>query len=166
MADPYLMEAEVILQDSTLSPDQVANRIASLCRSVLRDAPARDNAYDTDTPGLEEFLWGLWDAMIALAEEDSSRHDRLSTILAAMKLQGREDWEIWRQPFDWADLPIFGHSVRESFNGASASRRGPTARVTLTVCSRPDAVQRGRPARVRRRPRLPRGAFGRSAHGV
>lgn len=149
MSDPDIIEAEVILQDSTLSPEQVAHQLVSLCRSALRNAPATDRAYDTDTPGLGGFLWGIWGALIALAEEDASRHDRLASILAEMKVQGREDWIIWGEPFDWAVLPIFGPSVRESFNGTS--HKGPAAQFTLmpVVFFRPDTVWRRRHARGR-----------------
>lgn len=119
---PYVLEAEAAFQDSTLSPEQIADRIVSLCRTAVRETPetARgDGGDDTDTPGLEGFLWHLWGALITLAEEDSSYHDRLASILSEIKSRGQEDWSLWDNPFDWANLPIFGPTVRESMNGAS-----------------------------------------------
>ena len=53
-----------------------------------------------DTPGLEGFLWAFWGDMFKFAMEDTSNHDRLIRILAALKArQGKEDyaanWRIW-----------------------------------------------------------------------
>lgn len=117
---PYVLETVVTLQDSTLSPEQVADRVVSLCRTEVRDSPETLRGDDdADTPGLEGFLWHLWGALITLAEEDSSYHDRLASILSELKSRGREDWNIWRNPFDWVNLPIFGASALEYLNGAS-----------------------------------------------
>lgn len=116
---PYVLETEAALQNSTLSPEQVADRIVSLCRTEARESPETARGDDADTPGLEGFLWHLWGALIRLAEEDPSYHHRLASILSEIKSRGREDWIIWRTPFDWVNLPIFGASALEYLNGAS-----------------------------------------------
>ncbi|OJT12227.1 hypothetical protein TRAPUB_11215 [Trametes pubescens] len=124
MSDPtqsYVLEAQAALQDSTLSPEQAADCIVSQCRAAVRDTPQSARQADsTDTPGLEGFLCQVWGSLITLAEEDSSCHDRLAYILSELRSRGQEDWNIWRSPFDWANLPVFGMSAREYLNGPDA----------------------------------------------
>ncbi|EIW60788.1 uncharacterized protein TRAVEDRAFT_46029 [Trametes versicolor FP-101664 SS1] len=120
-ARSYVLEAVVALQDSTLSYEQVADRIVSLCRTSVREAPesARQDE-STDTPGVEMFLSQVWSTLLRLAEEDPSFHDRLAYILSEVRTRGQEDWNIWRTSFDWANLPTFGLEARESMNGPEA----------------------------------------------
>ncbi|EIW60789.1 uncharacterized protein TRAVEDRAFT_165863 [Trametes versicolor FP-101664 SS1] len=114
----FAVEVGAALQDSTLSPEQIADRIVSLCRRAVRESPETPQGDDnTDSPGLETFLWQVWGALITLAEEDSSYHDRLASILCEIKSRGREDWALWDTPFDWANLPVFGFCARENMNG-------------------------------------------------
>ena len=117
----FAEEAIAALENPTLSPEEVANTITSLCREVVKATPPSEEANGgDDTPGLEGFLWDIWNAVVTIAEEDTSSHDRLAAILPAIKAKsksGCEGWRIWGNDFDWANLPVYGPAVRESMNG-------------------------------------------------
>ncbi|KAJ8480927.1 hypothetical protein ONZ51_g6339 [Trametes cubensis] len=119
----FAEEAIAALENPTLSPEEVANTITSLCREVVKATPPSEEANGgDDTPGLEGFLWDIWNAVVTIAEEDTSSHDRLAAILPAIKAKGKsgcEGWRIWGNDFDWANLPVYGPAVRESMNGPS-----------------------------------------------
>ncbi|KAI0329848.1 hypothetical protein GY45DRAFT_1303974 [Cubamyces sp. BRFM 1775] len=121
--DTFVEEAIAALENPTLSPEEVADSITSLCREVVKATPANEQANrEDDTPGLEGFLWDIWNAVVTIAEEDTSSHDRLAAILPAIEAKGKSGcagWRIWGNDFDWADLPIFRPAVRECMNGPS-----------------------------------------------
>lgn len=147
-APSFVVEIGAALQDSTLSPEQTADRIVSLCRTAVRESPETSRGDDdTDTPGLEMFLWQAWGALITLAEEDSSYHDRLASILFEIKSRGREDWTLWDTPFDWANLPVFGLCARENMNGASCLLRHTKLTFIVTSGPQPDGQNRRTVAR-------------------
>lgn len=151
-APSFAVEIGAALQDSTLSPEQIADRIVSLCRTAVREAPEPSRGDDnTDTPGLEMFLWQVWGALITLAEEDSSYHDRLASILSKIKSRGREDWTLWDTPFDWANLPVFGFCARENMNGASCllktyKNRDSSLLQVLSLTTRTEGPSRATPS--------------------
>ncbi|KAI9056909.1 hypothetical protein FKP32DRAFT_1422711 [Trametes sanguinea] len=101
--EPYMREANAAMRDPSLSPDEVANLFLALCRKAVEEASRKDesSSRDGDTPGLELFLWDLC---------------ILKAIMAKGK-EGFEGWRIWSEDFDWANLPLFGPTVRECHNG-------------------------------------------------
>ncbi|KAI0373292.1 hypothetical protein BV20DRAFT_963135 [Pilatotrama ljubarskyi] len=116
----YIDAAVAAIHDPSLPPEEVADRILPLCRQALSVAPARDRTDDDDTPGLEGFMWTIWGAVVQHAQEDRSAHDRLCSIVYALKAKGSdacEGWHLWGSDFSWADLPVFRLSVREFMNG-------------------------------------------------
>ncbi|KAI0668498.1 hypothetical protein C8Q78DRAFT_1047448 [Trametes maxima] len=124
MPDPLSASYDVAreaLLDTSLSPEDVASKIVTACREAVEVAPptAPIQHFESDTNGLELFLWrwSIWDRVVAIAEQDPSSHDRLVAIITAVRATdtiGCEGWQVWREPFSWAELPILGASITES----------------------------------------------------
>ncbi|KAH9857689.1 hypothetical protein C2E23DRAFT_719596 [Lenzites betulinus] len=120
--------AKAALHDKTLSPHTVAFKIVVQARRTVQLAEAdvittgRANiAYSDDTPGLEGYLWSVWFALLDIASEDPSSHQRLAEVIAAVRASGNEDdeWFLWHKPFDWADLPVWGITNAETMHWAT-----------------------------------------------
>ncbi|KAI0637409.1 hypothetical protein C8Q77DRAFT_566404 [Trametes polyzona] len=123
--------AKEALQDRSLSVKALVFKIVVQCRRAVQlataDTETGERQVDTngDTPGLEGYLWDVWYALGDVTKKDPSRHEFLADVLSAFKRQGNEDgeWQVWRRPFDWANLPIWGATVAETMH-----------HVTLGVC--------------------------------
>ncbi|KAL7283042.1 hypothetical protein ACG7TL_002466 [Trametes sanguinea] len=123
--EPYMREANAAMRDPSISPEEVASLFLAHSRKAVAEA-AKDGSTSTsrddDTPGLELFLWDLWYLLIDIASEDPSLHDRLASILKAVMAKGKEGfegWRLWNEDIDWANLPLFGPTVREYHNGTA-----------------------------------------------
>ena len=87
-----------------------------------RNTDASDS--NTDTPGLEAFLYELWSEVVKMAQEDDMYHARLVEILAELKKTGNDelkkterDWRVWGAPASLSELSTFGAVARDAFEG-------------------------------------------------
>ncbi|EIW60791.1 uncharacterized protein TRAVEDRAFT_19370 [Trametes versicolor FP-101664 SS1] len=119
---PPIELAIAALRDKTLSAKALAFKIVVQCRRAVQlttaDAVTSGRAEGGDTPGLEGYLWSIWGWLTEVAMRDPSRHDFFAGVLAAVKAKYNQDtdWVIWGQPFDWANLPLWGPTVAETMN--------------------------------------------------
>lgn len=110
------------VKDEAFSPGQAAARVAEACADLLlKTADGSEEAHEGDTPGLEGFLWDFWTELLRLAEEDMGLHERLASVLAALKVRGDtgcEGWRVWGSgEASWGRLTLFGPVERESMDG-------------------------------------------------
>ncbi|OJT12223.1 hypothetical protein TRAPUB_11211 [Trametes pubescens] len=119
---PPVELAIAALRDKTLSAEALAFKIVVQCRRAVQlataDAATSARAERADTPGLEEYLWSIWGWLTEVVSEDLSRHDFFADLLVAVKATYNEDndWIIWGEPFDWANLPLWGSTVAETMH--------------------------------------------------
>jgi len=80
----------------------------------------------TDESTLEQPVQDLWSAIIARARtapSSSSHQDRLVTFLTHLKsskVPGNSNTQLWGASL-WADLPMFGASMREAWNSGPSN---------------------------------------------
>ena len=160
MSDKRLKDASPaeLVRDLALSTSGAAARIEELCvyrveeaKAKVRnpstpgsldsdlslqqnaDAPASEgDAHDSDTPGLESFLYELWSKVMKMAQEDDMYHARLLEILAELKKTGNAElkktendelkkternWRVWGAPASLSELSTFGAVARDAFEG-------------------------------------------------
>ena len=97
--DAHVDASIAAIRDQTLSPQRAADVIAEQCRQALAADPTNAQTSDEDdTPWLQTFLWSFWGAVVKLAQDDVSFHDRIAHVLAALKAKGShgcEGWRVW-----------------------------------------------------------------------
>lgn len=155
MSDKRLKDASPaeLVRDLALSTSGAAARIEELCvfrveeaKAKVRnsntpgsldsdtsvqqstDAPASEgDAHDSDTPGLESFLYELWSEVVKMAQEDDMYHARLLEILAELKKtenaelkKSESNWRVWGAPAGLSELSTFGAVARDAFEGVHA----------------------------------------------
>lgn len=131
--DAHVDASIAAIRDQTLSPQRAADVIAEQCRQALAADPTNAQTSDEDdTPWLQTFLWSFWGAVVKLAQDDVSFHDRIAHVLAALKAKGShgcEGWRVWGSEMDWSKLPLLGAMARDQMNGMF------TAALILSVSS-------------------------------
>lgn len=134
---PPIDLARTALKDKSLSAGALAFKIVVQCRRTVQLETADlvtsglvTYTANTDTPGLEGYLWSIWAALSSAATEDPSRYDFFADVLTAIRAKGNEDdnWVIWGRTFNWAKLPLWGPTIAETMHcGAHPS--------VLAMCS-------------------------------
>lgn len=130
------------LANQSVEPEEVAHRIVIACDNAISQA-SKDQlpATDADTPGLEDFLWQLWNDVLDTAQSSDVGQPRLVEIVRLLKgaTHHNTTWRIWGAETDWKELPLLGPQARERYNGPSpnANLSDPTVQAFLAG-ERPD----------------------------
>ena len=131
-------DAVAYIREVTISSSGAADRIIALCAQSVAEAAADDVGDEDSTPGLESFLWFLWETVIGeIVYCEPQLHERLLEVLKWMKKRGRTGcggWRVWGEDMDWARVPLLGPNIRECFNGRRPGDFAEGARYSLCVC--------------------------------
>ncbi|KAI5823884.1 hypothetical protein K523DRAFT_286030 [Schizophyllum commune Tattone D] len=149
MSDKRLKDASPaeLVRDLALSTSEAAARIEELCVYRVEEAKAKvrntstpgslDSDTNTDTPGLESFLYEIWSEVVKMAQEDDMYHARLLEILAELKKtenaelkKSESNWRVWGAPAGLSELSTFGAVARDAFEAPKVVLDGKVIRTT------------------------------------
>ena len=133
-------DAVAYIREVTISSSGAADRIIALCAQSVAEAAADDVGDEDSTPGLDGFLWFLWETVIGeIVYCEPQLHERLLEVLKWMKRRGRTGcggWRVWGEDMDWARVPLLGPNIRECFNGGRMRHFAEGVRYSLSLQDR------------------------------
>lgn len=120
--DSISSKTAAIVRDGSLSASETIAQLDGVREESARLAIKENGQphYDesNSTPGLSDFFWATWEAILNFAVEDRSAQPRLVDLIKAAKANSRnEGWMLANEPVRWSTLPVWGMYVRDKLNG-------------------------------------------------
>jgi len=98
-----------ILADQSYQPIEVSQHIVAACYNAVSEASKNQppESSDADTPGLEDFLWQLWNNVLDTAQNSDVGQPRLVEIVRMLKDVEHHGatWRVWGAETNWNELP-------------------------------------------------------------